>query len=85
MVTEAILGVLAGIVNGLLSLVPAWAPDTSSLSVTTASVGAWAFAWNGYFPVAVLGVCLGIVLAFKIALLAWRLITFGYHQFWGSS
>lgn len=85
MVTEALISVLVGITNGLLSLIPAWKPDTAALTSQAGSVGGWAFAWNGYFPVAVLGVCLVIIFAVKVALTGARAILFVYHQFWGAS
>jgi len=83
-VTEALISMMVGVVNGFLSLVPAWAPNTSALTNSGTNIGAWAMAWNGYFPVAVLAACLLLVLAVKLALLGFRTLVWVYHQFWGS-
>ncbi len=85
MVIEALIDTIVGIVRGLLSLVPMWAPDADALDTGGMTVGSFASAMNGYFPVTVLGVCLGLVFGFKAVLWVWRIAVFIYHQFWGSS
>lgn len=85
MITDAVVVFLLQSVRAVLALVPGWAPPPDAFGQVSVSLGALAAVGNGYFPVVVTGVCLVLVLSLKVALLAWRVVLFVYHQFWGSN
>lgn len=85
MITEFLLETVVGIVLGLVQMTPASTVDYSQLHDQSQQVGALASALNGYTPVAQVGAALVLLVALKLALLAWQGVMFIYHQFWGSS
>jgi hypothetical protein len=84
-ITEALISFVAQAARAVLGLVPQWSPPAHAFGQMSHAFGAYAAVGNGYFPVVVTGVCLGLVLALKVGLLAWRVVIFVYHQFWGSN
>jgi hypothetical protein len=83
-ITEALLNVLVGVVQGFGSLLPTYTVDVSGLTAGATSVGGLAASMNGYAPVLVLGVALAVVFGYWLALLAFRGVVWLYHQVWGS-
>lgn len=67
MILDAILAILFGLVEGVLSLFPAYTLP-SSVPASFSSLGATASGLNGIFPVGTLGVCIGIVIAFRVVI-----------------
>lgn len=84
MVTEALIGFFMQAIRAVVRILPVWSPPAEDLTAVSTEVGAWGARADGYFPVTVLGVCLAVVFAVKVGLLAWRVVVFIYHQFWGS-
>lgn len=79
MITTLIIRLLSGIVTGIFGLLPTWNINTQPLTDFTTSIGHFLGGLNGYVPEALTLVCLGILLAIKLALLIWRLILFLYE------
>lgn len=77
MIFDALAGFLLVVVSGVLGLFPAYTLP-GSLSDFSASVGGWVTTANGFFPVTTLGVCIGLVLAARLFVLAVRLVVFVY-------
>lgn len=84
MITEALIAFVAQSVRAVLSIIPAWAPPADAFGSQAQSFGAMVSVGNGYFPVVVTGVCVAFIIGLKVAFLAWRMVLFIYHQFWGS-
>jgi hypothetical protein len=84
MITELFILAMLPALTGLLSLLPSVILDLTSLQAV-GSIGSTAGMLNGYFPVATLGMCMGLVLGLKGFMLGYRVILFVYHQIWGSS
>lgn len=80
MITALIIDLVAGLVQGILGLVPEWNIDTSAITGFGTDVGALLARANGYLPVTLLLACLGILLAVRLALLAWRTAVFVYSM-----
>lgn len=83
MITEFFIDMWAGLTAGFLTLLPAWEADTSSFSQIAAVMAGFG-GMNGFFPVATLGICLGLVMGLKLFMLWYRFAFFVYHQIWGS-
>lgn len=78
MITEFLISMLAGIVDGVLSIVPAWSIDTTAVT-NVGSVGATLGGMNGWFPETFVLVCLGVLLLVRLWFLAWNAIQWLYH------
>lgn len=78
MITAAIIELVAGLVQGVLGLVPEWNIDMSAISGFTTSIGSLIGRANGYVPATLLFACIGLLLAMKLAFLIWRGILFVY-------
>lgn len=79
MITEQVMGLLTGILNGLLSLMPGWSVDLTAVSGSGASIGSNAYRINEWFPVDILAVCLVLIFTVDIGVAAWRLLVFVYE------
>ena len=82
-ITEFMIDLTTGIIAGFIPLLPPVTFDSAGFTATTTAFSRMG-ALNGYFPVATLGLCLGLVFGLKLWMLAYRLVLFIYHQFWGS-
>lgn len=78
MITQLVIQLVAGLVNGILGLVPDWSIDMSAVTGFTGSIGALAGAANGYVPSLLLFGCIALIVALRILLLGWRLVLFAY-------
>ena len=85
MIIEALLKIISGIVRGFASMLPTHHVDTAALGETVGQIGAYAGALDGYAPMTQLGLALAFLVTLKLALMAWNVILFIYHQFWGSA
>lgn len=81
MITDFLVSFVLGLLTGLLSLIPDWSPDLSGLHVAFSEVAAAVQMLNGYFPVDVLGVCVGLLFTVKLAIAAWHGLIFVYDKF----
>lgn len=79
MIVEALWGMVTGLVAGLFSLIPSWNVDTSAVSTALGAIGSMGSLGDGYFPVTLMCICLGIVLGTKIVLDVWNLVVFLYE------
>ena len=77
-IIQALVSFFAQSVRTLVGLIPSWSPPVDVFTGFASTLGAAAAKGNGYFPVAVLGVCVGMIFGLKIALLVWRVILFVY-------
>jgi len=84
-ITGWLIALFLSTVTGLLNIAPAATIDVAALATNTGTVAALGGTLNGYFPIATLGVCLGIVFGLKVFMFGYRLVLFIWHQFWGSS
>lgn len=80
MITDFILEVMFGLATALVGFLPDWVPP-AGLVTNASTLGVQFSQMNSYAPVSLLGVCLGLVLAVKVALSAWRLAVFVYDRF----
>jgi hypothetical protein len=78
MITTFIIQLVAGLVSGILGLVPDWSIDMSAVTSFTGTIGSLAGAANGYVPSLLLFSCIGIILALRLVLLAVRAVLFAY-------
>lgn len=78
MIFDAIVGVLLGLVEGVLGLIPAWNPPNLAAFATT--VGNSVSTANTIFPVTTLGACLLVVIGFKLLLNLVDLVGFVYAK-----
>lgn len=76
MITDTIIQMILGVANNLLSVLPEVTFDTESLGGASYSLGSVWMAGNGWFPLDLTFICLGVVVGYQIALLAWRLVVF---------
>lgn len=86
MITEALLGMVVDLVEWLVTLLPDFGVDLSTLDFAGAweSIAGAALALNGWVPVTVqLGVA-AMLLVVLVAMSGWGLVVWVYHQFWGS-
>jgi hypothetical protein len=83
-IVDAIVTIVAAILTSVLSLVPGFTGSDPLAISGIANIGAelggaLAFA-NKFFPVTVLGVCLGITLAIRTFGTAWALLVWVYDR-----
>lgn len=79
MITTFLLRLAAGLVAGLFSLVPSFGADPAGpASSFASSFASSAGSLNGYVPEATALVCLGVLLAIRFGLLAWKGLLFVY-------
>lgn len=78
MITQLIIQLVSGLVNGVLGLVPDWSIDMSAVTGFTGSIGGLLGAANGYVPSILLFSCISIIVSVRIVLLGWRLVLFCY-------
>lgn len=85
MITDAVIAFFLRAFTALVSALPPIPIDLPALVGMGASVGDATARADGYFPIVFTLTCVGVVLAVRIALFAWRTAIFIYHQFWGSN
>lgn len=86
MITEALLSVVVGLVEWIVSITPTFGVELDlDLAGFFEDVGENAQRLNGWFPVATLAICIGILLAVQAITTVWGFVLWLYHQFWGSS
>lgn len=85
MITDALITFTLASFRAIVGLLPAWVVPVPALSAMSGFVGDAAARADGYFPVLTTIVCAGVVLTVRVGLLAWRVVIFVYHQFWGSN
>lgn len=83
MITELLLLALIPMLTGMLGAIPASTVDLGSLAVVVRIADSAAML-NGFFPVATLGTCLGLIFGLKTFMFGYRIVLFVFHQFWGS-
>lgn len=86
MITEALLAIVMGLVNWIVSIVPDFGLDVDlDLAQSFQLLGGYAYTMNGWFPVAILGGAVVLVLITQMGVTVWGFIVWLYHQFWGSN
>lgn len=87
MIIEAVLGVIVGLIEWLVSIFPTFGLDLSEVDIASAveSVATAAAALDGWAPVDESLVAFASLLTLQVAISAWGLLVWVYHQFWGSS
>lgn len=81
MIVDWLVAFFVGLLDAVLSLIPDWSPDLSGLHTAFATIASAVQMMNQYFPVDVLGVCLGVLLATKAAIAIWHALVFVYDKF----
>lgn len=76
MVVDLIVKALMGILNGVLGLIPDFAPSLPALG----SVGSMFAGLNAVFPATTLGICLLAILALELFLAVTSLVTWIWQQ-----
>lgn len=84
MITDLVISVIAGLVLGLVNLLPKVEIDLDAFAHSTGLMGQLGGAMNGYAPTTQFAIALGLLVTLKVGLSAWNGILFIYHQFWGS-
>jgi len=79
-IIDSVLGLIVNLIRGLFDLIPVWSPDLGSLNVSFHRVGQAAGILNGYFPIAVLAIGLGIIFAARLIIAAWYLLVWIYEK-----
>lgn len=77
MILDGIAGLLLGIIKGVLALFPAWVMP-ASLSSYGDDLGHALAGIDGAFPVATLGICLGLMVGARIFIAAVQMIILVY-------
>lgn len=85
MITEALIRAAVAVILGMASVLPRHTFDVTAMADTFGQVASYAGGLNGYAPVLQLGLAVGLLASLKLALMAWNVVLFIYHQFWGSS
>lgn len=80
MVIDSIMSTLTAMLTGLIGLFPSWDLGVD-LSGASQALGTGLAVAGGYFPVGTLGICLGLVLGARAAMLTWTLVKFVYDKF----
>jgi hypothetical protein len=84
MITDALITIVVGILNGIFSLVPNFAGSdplaVSGITGIGTKLGSAVGLVNNYFPVSVLAVCLGITFAIKTFGSVWAVMTWLYDR-----
>lgn len=76
MITEALINMLLGVFNFFVGLLPSWGPDITALYASAGSLGAWFHHANGWFPLNLTLICLGIIVTYQVGAFAWRIVLF---------
>lgn len=79
MITTFLVKAVVVVLTGVLSLIPVWSLPVE-LTSSSGDIGSALAAVNGVFPIADVGICLGIVVAARTFLFAWALIVFLYDR-----
>lgn len=82
MLVDAIVIAVTTLMTGFLGLMPAFEFNSQMLSAG-AGLGSAINGLNGIIPVHAIGICIGIVLACRLALVGWDLLVFIYDRFPG--
>lgn len=78
MITQLIIQLVSGLVNGIMGLVPDWSIDMSAVTGFTGTIGGLVGAANSYVPSLLLFGCISVIVSLRIILLGWRLVLFAY-------
>lgn len=84
MIVVWFLGALVSFVSAIVTGLPSVSLPVADLTVFFEWVGRTVRLLGEYFPVATLALCLAVVLAARLALLAWNVVLTVVHTFWGS-
>ena len=79
MITGFLLAMIAGIVQGLLAIIPSWSVDTSQID-TARTAGLNFGSLDGWFPLSFLLACLAVVMAVRGFFLVWNALVWLYHM-----
>lgn len=82
MILDAIIGLIVGVLEGLLGLLPAF-DISSTFASAGATLGNAAGQLNAILPVSTMGVCIAALLALQLALFVWDVVVFIYDRFPG--
>lgn len=74
MVLEMLFSAVAGVVRAIFGLVPVWEPDVTEFQNSWDTILSWMGNLNQWIPVSTLLVCLGVVLAYRLVLVGYRII-----------
>lgn len=80
MITDFLMGVIFGLAQAFIDLLPEWAPPAEAMDEATMT-GSYTSTANGYFPVVILAVCLLAIVGYRVVLTLWRLVLFIYEHF----
>lgn len=80
MIVDFLMKGVIGLLTGVLDLVPSYSlPD--SVTGAGATIGGGIGQIDGIIPVVTIGLCLAVILAFRLFLFAWSIIVFVYDRF----
>lgn len=80
MIITLLVGLVAGLLDGMTAILPTWSADTSVFSTAGgASFGQQAMRLDGYFPVLTLFACLVLRYGLWVVLSAWQMVRTVYE------
>lgn len=79
MIVTALIRMVLGIVDGLLSLLPDWNIDSSPVTSFTYGTSHIVGSANGYVPERLTMVCLALLLGLRLFMFAWAGIVMAYR------
>lgn len=79
MISDAVIGLVVGLLRGLLALIPGWEPppDAGDFGVQAGGVVGML---SGYFPITALVVAIGLIYGFRIVMTVWTALVFVYDR-----
>lgn len=83
MIWDLLVDLVVGFLLAVLDLFPI--VNLDGLAGFGVSIGSGLATANTYFPVGLLGVCLGVVLAVRLGLIGWQFVMFVYRNFPGKA
>lgn len=76
MLIDLLVGIVQGILNGVLALIPSYSlPELTGFG---GQLGSGVATMNGYFPMVTLGACLLVIIGARVAIAAFDLAVFLY-------
>lgn len=74
MITDALIGAFISAFEAILGLMPKWEPDLAELETDAAQLGSAAGMVDGYLPLGMIFISLGILITARIALMVVQLV-----------
>lgn len=79
MIVDKFVAILFGIINGVLSLFPAWQLPFD-MPALAADMATGVSRLNAFFPVSTLGACIGAVIGLKLVMFVWDIAVWVYDK-----